>query len=35
MDGTIVQWTRSQQIVGISVAVALGWLITTTRAAEG
>jgi hypothetical protein len=35
MDGTIIQWTRSQQVVGIGVALALGWLITTTRAAEG
>ena len=35
MDGTISNWTRSQQAVGIGVAVALGWLITTTRAAEG
>ena len=35
MDGTIANWTRSQQVVGIGVAVALGWLITTTRAAEG
>jgi len=35
MDGTISNWTRSQQVVGIGVAIALGWLITTTRAAEG
>ncbi len=35
MDGTIVQWTRGQQVVGIGVALALGWLITTTRAAQG
>jgi hypothetical protein len=33
MDGTLLQWTRTQQIVGIAVAVALGWLISTTRAA--
>jgi hypothetical protein len=33
MDGTIVQWTRSQQVVGVAVAVALCWLISTTRAA--
>ncbi len=33
MDGSILQWTRAQQIVGIVVAVALGWLISTTRAA--
>jgi len=35
MDGTIGQWTRGQQMVGVGVAVALGWLIATTRAAEG
>jgi hypothetical protein len=33
MDGTIVQWTRSQQVVGVAVAIALCWLISTTRAA--
>ena len=33
MDGTIVQWTRTQQVVGVAVAVALCWLISTTRAA--
>lgn len=33
MDGTLLQWTRVQQIVGVAVAVALGWLISTTRAA--
>ena len=33
MDGTLLQWTRTQQIVGVGVAVALGWLISTTRAA--
>jgi hypothetical protein len=35
MDGTLLQWTRTQQIVGVSVAIALGWLITTTRAGAG
>ena len=35
MDGSIVQWTRTQQVVGVAVAVALCWLISTTRAAEG
>lgn len=35
MDGTLVQWSRSQQVVGVGVAVALTWLIATTRAAEG
>jgi hypothetical protein len=33
MDGTIVQWTRTQQAVGIAVAIGLCWLISTTRAA--
>ena len=33
MDGTLLQWTRTQQIVGVAVALALGWLISTTRAA--
>ena len=33
MDGSLLQWTRTQQVVGLGVAVALGWLITTTRAA--
>jgi hypothetical protein len=35
MDGTIVNWSRTQQVVGVAVAVALCWLIATTRAAEG
>ena len=35
MDGTLVQWTRTQQVVGVAVAVALCWLISTTRAAAG
>jgi hypothetical protein len=33
MDGSIAQWTRTQQVVGFAVAVALCWLIATTRAA--
>jgi hypothetical protein len=35
MDGTLLNWTRTQQVVGVAVAVALCWLISTTRAAEG
>ena len=35
MDGTLVHWSRTQQVVGVAVAVALCWLISTTRAAEG
>lgn len=33
MDGTLLQWTRTQQVVGVALAVALCWLITTTRSA--
>ena len=35
MDGSLLQWTRTQQAVGVAVAIALGWLITTTRSAAG
>ncbi|MEO8018909.1 MAG: hypothetical protein ABI769_13925 [Pseudomonadota bacterium] len=35
MDGTLLQWSRTQQVVGVAVAIALGWLISTTRAAAG
>ena len=35
MDGSLVTWTRTQQAVGLAVAVALCWLISTTRAAAG
>ena len=35
MDGTILQWSRTQQVVGLAVAIALGWLITTTRTSAG
>ena len=34
MDASILNWSRSQQVVGVAVAVALCWLIATTRAAE-
>jgi hypothetical protein len=34
MDGSIVNWSRTQQVVGVAAAVALCWLIATTRAAE-
>jgi hypothetical protein len=33
MDGTVAQWTRPQQFVGVVVAIGLGWLIVTTRSA--
>lgn len=35
MDGTLLHWTRTQQVVGVALAVALCWLITTTRSAAG
>jgi hypothetical protein len=35
MDGSLLQWTRTQQAVGVAVAIALGWLISTTRSAAG
>ena len=35
MDGTLVQWSRTQQVVGVAVAIALTWLISSTRSAAG
>jgi len=35
MDGSIAQWSRVQQVVGVAVAIALCWLISTTRASAG
>jgi hypothetical protein len=35
MDGSVMNWSRTQQVVGVAVAVALCWLISTTRAADG
>jgi hypothetical protein len=35
MDGSLMTWTRTQQAVGLGIAVALCWLISTTRAAAG
>ena len=35
MDSTILHWSRTQQTVGILVALGLGWLIASTAAAEG
>jgi len=31
MDGTVLQWTRSQQLVAIGIVVALTWLISSTN----
>jgi hypothetical protein len=35
MDGSLLTWSRTQQVVALGVAVALCWLISTTRAAAG
>ena len=35
MDGSILGWTRTQQLVAVLVAIGLGWLIASTAAAEG
>ena len=35
MDGSILQWSRTQQLVGLAVAIALGWRIPTTRTSAG
>jgi len=35
MDGSLLSWSRTQQAVGLGVAIALCWLISTTRAAAG
>jgi len=35
MDGSLLNWSRTQQAVGLGVALALCWLISTTRAAAG
>jgi hypothetical protein len=32
MDGSLLQWTRAQQLVGIAIVAALGWLVATTSA---
>jgi hypothetical protein len=32
LDGSIATWTRTQQGVGIGVALAIGWLAATTAA---
>jgi hypothetical protein len=31
-DGSMLQWSRPQQIVALVIAIGLGWLIVTTRA---
>jgi hypothetical protein len=32
LDGSVLQWTRVQQLVGLLVFLGLAWLISTTRA---
>jgi len=34
LDGSILNWSRTQQLVGVLVAIGLGWLIATTAVAE-
>jgi hypothetical protein len=34
MDASILNWTRTQQVVAMLVAVGLGWLLATTAAAK-
>ena len=34
MDASIASWTRTQQLVGLAVALGLGWLIASTSAAN-
>jgi hypothetical protein len=34
MDGTVMQWTRIQQVVAVAIIAALTWLITTAQAAH-
>jgi hypothetical protein len=31
LDGSVLQWSRAQQAVGVVVATGLGWLIVTTK----
>jgi hypothetical protein len=31
MDGTVLQWTRIQQVVAVAIIAALTWLITTAQ----
>ncbi|MEZ5458665.1 MAG: hypothetical protein R3E65_04835 [Steroidobacteraceae bacterium] len=34
LDTSILSWSRTQQVVGVLVAVGLGWLIVTSAAAD-
>ncbi len=34
MDGTILGWSRTQQVIGMLVAIGLGWLIVSTSVAQ-
>lgn len=35
MDGSVVQWSRGQQVVALGIVVALTWLIASTTASSG
>ena len=34
LDGTVLQWTRSQQLIGVAVIAGLAWLISTGHEAR-
>jgi hypothetical protein len=34
MDGTVLQWSRLQQVVAVAVFAGLAWLISTAHAAH-
>lgn len=34
LDGSVLQWTRVQQLVGVLIFLGLAWLISATRAAS-
>jgi hypothetical protein len=34
MDGSVLNWSRAQQIVAIGIVAGLGWLIATTSASH-
>jgi hypothetical protein len=35
MDGSVLQWTRAQQVVAAGLVAGLAWLISTTSASHG
>jgi hypothetical protein len=34
LDGSVLQWTRAQQLVGVLIFLGLAWLISATRTAN-